>query len=288
MFQVTKIALPANVKTVETMIGAKAIPVVTATYADKHTAIVNNVTEFVPDEKGIVDFHNGQMTGLDQGSTNVNMTYTDLFGNKAEASFTAKASYFPFDYQFVRNNIAGSGTYVKNASNSAFKFTTANSQMGWVYDANTDFSAYKYLVIRLSQKQLAEAQLNLYTTDKVTGACCSTPLNVNDAVTVIDLENALYTSKTSKGKPFDASRVRMVTLSGNVINKVVAVKEIFLTNDSQYAPTGIATATTAASQKVSVYTLAGQLVRSGIDRSRATIGLPAGIYVVGGKKVLVR
>ena len=77
-------------------------------------------------------------------------------------------------------------------------------------------------------------------------------------------------------------------LSGNVINKVVAVKEIFLSNDSQYAPTGIAEAVNATSQKVSVYTLAGQLLRSGVDRSRATLGLPAGIYVVGGKKVLVR
>ena len=288
MYKVTKIALPTNVKTIETMIGGKAVPVITATYADKHTAQVNSLVEFTPEEAGIVDFHNGQMTGLDQGSTNVSMAYTDVLGNKVEGSFTAKASYFPFDYQFVRNNIAGSGTYVKNATSSAFKFTTTNSQMGWVYDSNIDFTAYKYLVIRLSQKQLAEAQLNLYTTDKVTGACCSTPLNVDESVTVVDLENALYTSKTNNGKPFDATRVRMVTLSGNVINKVVAVKEIFLSNDSQYAPTGIAEAATAASQKVSVYTLAGQLLRSGVDRSRATLGLPAGIYVVGGKKILVR
>ena len=288
MYKVTKIALPTNVKTIETMIGGKAVPVITATYADKHTAQVNSLVEFTPEEAGIVDFHNGQMTGLDQGSTNVSMAYTDVLGNKVEGSFTAKASYFPFDYQFVRNNIAGSGTYVKNATSSAFKFTTTNSQMGWVYDSNIDFTAYKYLVIRLSQKQLAEAQLNLYTTDKVTGPCCSTPLNVDESVTVVDLENALYTSKTNNGKPFDATRVRMVTLSGNVINKVVAVKEIFLSNDSQYAPTGIADAVTATSQKVSVYTLAGQLLRSGVDRSRATLGLPAGIYVVGGKKVLVR
>ena len=288
MYKVTKIALPANVKTIETMIGGKAIPVITATYADRHTAQVNSLVEFTPEEAGIVDFHNGQMIGLDQGSTNVSMAYTDVLGNKVEGSFTAKASYFPFDYQFVRNNIAGSGTYVKNATSSAFKFTTTNSQMGWVYDSNIDFTAYKYLVIRLSQKQLAEAQLNLYTTDKVTGPCCSTPLNFDESVTVVDLENALYTSKTNNGKPFDATRVRMVTLSGNVINKVVAVKEIFLSNDSQYAPTGIAEAVTATSQKVSVYTLAGQLLRSGVDRSRATIGLPAGVYVVGSKKVLVR
>jgi hypothetical protein len=274
------------------MIGSKAIPVITATYTDKHTDIVNNVTEFIPEDNGIVEFRNGQMIGVGQGSTNVNMSYTDILGNKVEGSFTAKASYFPFDYQFVRNNIAGSGTYVKNASSSAFKFTSADSQMGWVYDSSLDFSDYKYLVIRLSQKQLAEAQLNLYTTDKVTGPCCSTLLNVDESVTVVDLENAVYTSKNYNGKPFEANKVRMVTLSGGVTNKVVSVKEIFLTNDSQYAPTGIvevAHSTLNPQQStLNVYTLSGQLVRSGVDRSRATVGLPAGIYVVGGKKVLIR
>ena len=291
MYKVTKIAVPTTAQTLETMIGSKAIPVVTATYADKHTGIVNNVTEFTTETPGIVEFRNGQMIGVGQGSTSVNMTYTDVLGNKVEGTFTAKASYFPFNYQFVRNNIAGSGTYVKNTTSSAFKFTSTDSQMGWVYDSNIDFSEYKYLVVRLSQKQAAQAQLNLYTTDKVTGPCCSTLLNVDESLTVIDLQNAVYTSKSNNGKSFDASRVRMVTLSGGVTNKVVAVKEIFLTNDSQYAPTGIVELSTIhhpQSATVSVYTLSGQLVRSGVDRSRATIGLPAGVYVVGGKKILVR
>ena len=291
MFKATKIALPANVSTVETMIGSKAIPVVTATYADRHTALVGQLTAFTPETDGIVEFYNGQMLGVGQGSTNVSMAYTDLLGNKLEGTFVAKASYFPFDYQYVRNNIAGSGSYVKNVTNAALKFTSADSQIGWVYDSSIDFSGYKYLVVRLSQKQQAEARLNLYTTDKVAGACCSTPLNVNESLTVIDLQNATYTSKTNNGKPFDASKVRMVTFSGGVVNKVVAVKEMFLSNDSQYDTTGIVEASplpAADSRSVSVYTLAGQLVRTAADRRSATAGLPAGVYVVGGKKVLVR
>lgn len=39
---------------------------------------------------------------------------------------------------------------------------------------------------------------------------------------------------------------------------------------------------------VNVYNLQGQLLRMQVERSSATQGLPAGIYIVGGKKVIVR
>ena len=39
---------------------------------------------------------------------------------------------------------------------------------------------------------------------------------------------------------------------------------------------------------VDVYSVNGQLLRQGVDRNNATQGLPAGVYIVGGKKVLVK
>ncbi len=44
----------------------------------------------------------------------------------------------------------------------------------------------------------------------------------------------------------------------------------------------------AASGKVDVYTMAGVMVRSGVDRDMATENLQPGIYLVGGEKVAVR
>ena len=40
--------------------------------------------------------------------------------------------------------------------------------------------------------------------------------------------------------------------------------------------------------KVNVYTLAGQLLQEGVSRSEAVKSLPAGIYVIGNKKVIIR
>ena len=52
---------------------------------------------------------------------------------------------------------------------------------------------------------------------------------------------------------------------------------------------GIATAPVAtADTPVSVYTLSGIKVRSNVKAANATNGLPAGLYIVGGKKILVK
>ena len=273
----------------EVMIGEKYVPVVTATYADKHKAVVNDNTEFTAAEKGIVEFYNGQILGISQGSTEVTATYYDVLGNAVEKKFTAKSGYFPFSNQYVRGDIAGTGTYRLNQTNITFKFTSADSQMGWVYDAAKNLSDYKYLVIRTTAKQSANAKVNFYTTDKTTGLCCSLPLSTTGTETVIDLTEAKYTApKTSVGKALNLKSIRMVTFSGD-LNKTLAVKEMFLTSDPQYDPTGIVEMTNQLEgNRVNVYNLSGRLVRSGVNRRQATQGLPAGLYIVDGVKVLVR
>ena len=273
----------------EVMIGEKYVPVVTATYADKHKAVVNDNTEFTAAEKGIVEFYNGQILGISQGSTEVTATYYDVLGNAVEKKFTAKSGYFPFSNQYVRGDIAGTGTYRLNQTNITFKFTSADSQMGWVYDAAKNLSDYKYLVIRTTAKQSANAKVNFYTTDKTTGLCSSLPLSTTGTETVIDLTEAKYTApKTSVGKALNLKSIRMVTFSGD-LNKTLAVKEMFLTSDPQYDPTGIVEMTNQLEgNRVNVYNLSGRLVRSGVNRRQATQGLPAGLYIVDGVKVLVR
>ena len=288
-FKSTKIALPATQRTLEVMVGAWRMPIITATYADKKTADVATVSSFKTDVDGVVEFRNGQMLGLDQGTTAVTVDYTDLLGNKQQASFTAKSSYFPFDAHYVRHDVAGSGTYVKNANYSQFKFTTKDSQMGWFYGQDTDLSAYRFLVIKLNSKPAGQLYVNLYITDRVTGACCTVPLSLTDTQTVVDLSTAVYTSTTYKGRALDTKKIHMVTFSTETAGRILNLKEIFLSNDSQYDVTGIAeTTATQPSSMVSVYNLSGQLLRSGVRRSEALRGLTPGLYIVDGTKVIVK
>ena len=221
------------------MIGGWGVPLLKATYADNHTAYVADQTTIVPEQDGIVEFHHGRMLGTGQGSTPVKATYVDPLGNSVETTFTAKSSYFPFDYQYVRSDLKGSGTYRNNTASAVFKFNEANSQMGWVYNANVDMTGYKYLVIRLLQKQTADAHLNIYTTQSLTGACYSSPKFDNRQEIVIDLDTCKYTSAANKGKDLNRKTVRMITFTGALANKTLALTEMFLSNDPKYDTTGI-------------------------------------------------
>jgi hypothetical protein len=52
--------------------------------------------------------------------------------------------------------------------------------------------------------------------------------------------------------------------------------------------TSILSPLTGSEGKVDVYSITGMMIRKGVERSSATIGLGKGLYIVGGKKVIVK
>nr|MCR5180216.1 glycoside hydrolase 43 family protein [Bacteroidaceae bacterium] len=284
MFTVTKI-VPSQ-PTVEAMIGGWCSPGISAYFLDRHKENVTSQAIYEPDSVGIVEFNNGQMRGLSQGTTRVKTSYTDPFGNRVDTAFTAKASYFPFAPQFISTSIVGSCTYRQVNRYSVFNFSK-DGQAGWVYSSPLDISDFKYLVIQLYQIQKADAHLNIYTTTNVKGACFSSEKFGDEKQICINLEEAKYTSSSNKGRNLDRKKVRMVTFTGGVANKPLYVQSIFLTNDSQYDPTGVVDVSTEApSTSVDVYSLSGQLLRRRVRRDQALQGLSKGLYIVNGHKVL--
>lgn len=57
---------------------------------------------------------------------------------------------------------------------------------------------------------------------------------------------------------------------------------------TQSAATGISVMRNDGGNSTKVYNLNGQMVRSGVKPGRATTGLPAGVYIVNGRKVVVK
>jgi hypothetical protein len=106
---------------------------------------------------------------------------------------------------------------------------------------------------------------------------------------VIDLQNAKYTSSVQKNKPVDLTNIASISITSDGSgNGKIFVGEMFLSNDDQYDTTGITEMTATRNNKVNVYTLAGQLLQKCVNRSEAVKNLPAGIYVIGNKKVIVK
>ena len=289
MFTVTKI-VPTK-KTLDALIGGFISPGITATYKDKHTEVVTTQTVFTPETEGVVEFRNGQMTGLSQNSTRVKASFTDLFGNQVDTAFTARSGYFPLDEQYINTSLAGTGTYKYTSTTSSnyglFKFTTKDSQMGWVYDAKKDFSAYRYMVINTHYNVSSATNVNFYIAKNIKGAICSVPLTLNAKQTVIDLSTLKYTSGNNIGKALNLKSINMVTFTTGAASKSLYVTDMYLTNDD---PTGINEVEWQQQQRqtVNVYTLSGRMVRQGVSSKEGLQGLPAGIYLMNGKKMLVK
>ena len=281
MFAVKSIAQTPT--TLETMVGEKAVPTLKATYMDNHSEIVNDYATFIPQETGIVEFYNGQMLGVGQGSTTVNASFTDLLGNKVEKEFTAKSSFFPFETRYVRNDFVGasSGTYKNNITSAVFKFLKEKAELGWAYSDNVDMSDYKYLVIEFFSKPVAGVNLNIYTTENLKGACYSSPeFSTTSTEFVLDLDTCKYTSASNKGKSLNRQSVRMVTFKGAAANKQIAIKNMFLSNDETKYNTGITTIDyMKPAERQGIFDLQGRR----IERPAKS-----GIYIINGKKVILK
>ena len=287
-YTATKVA-PAK-KGFITMVGRTLYPTLTATYADKSQANVAALASFAPATRGIVDFDQGAMEGIGQGTTSVDASYTDLLGNTFTTSFEAQSSYFPLDAQWVSANIVGQGNYKLTNGRGVFKFAKDN-QMGWNYINPIDMSAYRYLVMNLTVVPATDYTINIYASPSLLKGAAYTVTLPRQKEIVIDLQQATYTSTASKGRPLNAAAIYMVTLGCTQANRSLSVAEMFLSNDSRYAPDGIEDIPHAASSQqapADVRTLAGQLVRRNASGPEATRGLAPGLYVIGSRKVLVR
>jgi hypothetical protein len=283
MFTATKLA-PAATK-VDIRIGTLYSPHVVATFMDKHTENVSTQAIYQSASPDTIEVYNGQLRGLKQGPAVITAEYTDIMGNNLTTSFTANATYFPFAQDEVKV-IKGSGSY--SEKNHVF-IPGKSGRVGWTYDNPIDISGFKFLVVKLLTLSSNTPNFGVVLCPKTT----SNVYHISDLgkakQVVIDLQNAKYTSSVQKNKPVDLTNIASISITSDGSgNGKIFVGEMFLSNDDQYDTTGITEMTATRNNKVNVYTLAGQLLQKGVNRSEAVKNLPAGIYVIGNKKVIVK
>lgn len=281
MFTATQLTPAAT--SMDLKIGALYAPRITATFMDKHTENVSPQVTYESSNPENVEIINGQLRGLKQGSSVITASYTDILGNNLETSFTANGTYFPLGQEDVKV-LKGSGTYTEK--NHIF-VPNKNGRIGWSYDTPIDISEFKYLVIKLLTVTTSTPNYGVIICPKTTLSVWHASDLTRNKITVIDLQSALYTSTQKKNQPLDLTNIASISLTsdGTGTGKVY-VSEIYLTNED---PVGIdEVEVTPQAGKVNVYTLAGQLLQEGVSRSEAVKSLPAGIYVIGNKKVIIR
>ena len=126
--------------------------------------------------------------------------------------------------------------------------------------------------MKLKEKQSVDAEVWLYGKTKNV----SYRDTINDRTTVvIDLHNLKYNNKV-----MDPSQVYKMAFRSPKAGKIV-IDDVFLTNDSQYDPTGISSITSEPSLNSGIcYDLNGRRLNEK--------ALKPGIYIRQGKKVVMK
>ena len=266
----------------EIMVGNNAALQITATYRDGHTENVAAKAKLSTEATDIIAMQNGTIRGLAEGTAQVTATYTDPMGNELQTTFNVRSTFFPFGKQYINTSLFAQGTY--NEKTHTFR-PGQWGQMGWEYPNGADMSAYKYLVIKLKQAQNCDAHLNIFTANSIWSDGFETPAFGSKKQIVVNLQ----TAKIKNGQKLDTKNIHIVCFWANGSGNIV-VDDMYLTNNSDYSPmqpSGISTVVGNGQANVNVYSLSGQLLRHNVPQTEATQGLKAGIYIVGGKKIVV-
>ena len=147
---------------------------------------------------------------------------------------------------------------------------TGNGQAAWTYPNLADWSSFKYLVVKLKEQQTIDAEVWLY--GKTKNVSYRDTIRERTTV-VIDLHNLQYGKNV-----MDPSKVYKMALRAPKAG-TIAVDTVFLSNDSQFEPTGIRTVSVAtADTDDAIYDLRGNRVNAD--------ALKPGIYIRKGKKII--
>ncbi|MCM1066854.1 MAG: DUF4979 domain-containing protein [Muribaculaceae bacterium] len=120
----------------------------------------------------------------------------------------------------------------------------------------------------------------------------------NSVSVYLEKENTINATELTNTTPivlfFDTTRAQKVLVYGwdnadNFASGVAGYKPVANEGNIEFTiSTGVDSVVAADEALVNVYNLQGVLLRSGVEASVATEGLPAGLYIAGGKKVMVK
>ena len=158
-----------------------------------------------------------------------------------------------------------------NESTRAFTMA-AYGQIGWKYPEGIDISGYKYLVVKLQQEQNIGGEIRIFPVNNIWGAGEYIKA-LSGKMTVVKLSEVT----------FDLSKVYIIDFWSR--GGTIYVDDVYLTNNDDYSKqtTGITTIQREIENDV-VYNLQGVKVGSRNELK----SLPRGIYIIGGKKVVVK
>ncbi|MDE6741211.1 MAG: glycoside hydrolase family 5 protein [Muribaculaceae bacterium] len=223
----------------------------------------------------ILSWDNGSFTALRPGTTTCEISYT-IDGKSDTKSLKFVSTPFPLLNGYFNPSIWENGTFNEETG----EITTGQYGFaGWKYGSGLDLSEYDYLICEVENPG-GGLSLRLFDKDNYWTDPYMIDFGSKSRV-VVDLK----TMKSNDKRTVDPSHIYIVgfwTYGGHKFK----VKSIFPSNDPN--ATAVESVSAQDNDLVNVCNLQGVAVRRNVAASEAIQGLPAGIYIVNGKKTLVK
>lgn len=245
-----------------------------------HNSVINNTAAVIPNAH-VISSKNCPGNGQDpwhfnaEGYRMIGKRYAEkmltLLDTKKQIDFDTSATPFPLTKEAFSPSLYLQGSFVESSTVKTFTAKDNGAFGGWRYSKGIDLSGKKYLVIRFRRAPSSNLSLRIYDTDDYLNPCFSQAIDRSSKEVVINLENATK----SDGKSLDLSHVYMLGLEAKSQSSLY-IDEILMVKDDNTL-TSIDEVVSPNDVEEVFYDLQG----------RPTAQPARGIYIRGGKKVLV-
>jgi Beta-xylosidase len=255
---------------------------ITAVYLDGHTEDITLGADFTNSNPDVVTIKNGQLIAKSNGTSTITVSYQGGMGDPKTLTLQVSSSYFPLTSELLNPSIWATGTF-----NESTKVLTTGQYGfgGWIYNSGIDLSAYKYLVVKIGNVTTCGATFKLYDENNYWAKPAEYPFVGTNRRLIIDLANMVEVGTTTK---VDPSHLYIIGFWSGGCSTII--NDVYVTNNSDYSkPTGVEDViyNEDENELVDVFTVMGIRIKSQVLRKEAIQGLPAGLYLVGNKKVLL-
>lgn len=227
---------------------------------------------------GVVEWERGAFNACKIGETDCTISY-EINGAQQRKEIHFVSTPFPLKNGYFNPSIWETGSF--NEATGEFS-TGTYGFAGWKFANGLDLSDYNYLIADIDAPQNNGLSLRLFDIDNYWTDCVISEFDGSTRA-VIDLKNM---RSKDKGRKLDPSHIYIAGFWSRGGEKF-KLKAIFPANDPN-SEAGIEDVMATEALTVDVYNMQGVCLRKGVERDGATAGLPTGIYIVGGKKVIVK
>lgn len=226
----------------------------------------------------VVEWSDGVFTAHAPGLTDVEIGYT-VAGNDESVSVKFNSTFFPFINGYLNPSIWEEGTFDENTCTIK---TGKYGFAGWKYSAGIDLSSYRYLIAEMEGGNQAAVSFRVFDQDNYWTDPAVADFG-NETKAVLDLANL----KSDSGRLLDPSHIFIVGF-WSLGNTPFRIKKVYL-SDNPDGESALDEITFSPSERsVDVYNIQGMRLKTQVSTSVALNGLPEGLYIVDGKKIVVK